>query len=98
MSVIQPLEPDVQPVAKKIDGVHQSEHEYTIQAGDSMRKISKKFYNDARYWKQLAGYNKIPIKKRTVNHTDQFVVSIFPGNKLKIPSLNVLVMSDGYND
>lgn len=82
---------------EKNDAPHQREQVYVVQSGDSMPKISKKFYNNYGYWKELARYNQIPIKKRIINNNEQFLVAIFPGNKLKIPPLTVLAVSDsGY--
>jgi len=49
---------------------------YVVQSGDSLSKISKKFYGDANSWKRIFEANKDTIKNPDL---------IQPGWKLRIP-------------
>jgi nucleoid-associated protein YgaU len=49
---------------------------YTVVAGDSLSKISKKIYGDANRWKEIFQANKDKIKNPDL---------IYPGQVLKIP-------------
>jgi nucleoid-associated protein YgaU len=49
---------------------------YTIAKGDSLSKIAKHFYGDARQWKKIHEANKDLIKNPDL---------IFPGQVIKIP-------------
>jgi nucleoid-associated protein YgaU len=49
---------------------------YVVQAGDSLSKISKKFYGDANSWKRIFEANKDIVKNPDL---------IQPGWKLRIP-------------
>lgn len=51
---------------------------YTVERGDSFRRISKKFYDTEDYFNIICGYNGM-------SNTDV----IHPGDKLKIPRLEV---------
>jgi nucleoid-associated protein YgaU len=53
-----------------------AEQVYTVAAGDSLSKISKKVYGDANQWKRIFEANRDLIKNPDVIH---------PGQKLKIP-------------
>jgi nucleoid-associated protein YgaU len=50
---------------------------YTVMAGDSLSKISKKLYGDANQWKRIFEANRDQIKNPDLIH---------PGQKLKIPA------------
>ncbi len=50
---------------------------YEVMAGDSLSKISKKFYGDAKQWKRIFEANRDQIKNPDL---------IRPGQKLKIPA------------
>ena len=50
---------------------------YTVAAGDSLSKISKKVYGDANQWKRIFEANRDQIKNPDLIH---------PGQKLKIPA------------
>ena len=50
---------------------------YTVMAGDSLSKISKKVYGDANQWKRIFEANRNQIKNPDLIH---------PGQKLKIPA------------
>ena len=52
---------------------------YTVVAGDSLSKISKKLYGDANQWKRIFEANRDQIKNPDLIH---------PGQKLKIPAKN----------
>jgi len=49
---------------------------YTIAKGDSLSKIAKQFYGDARQWRKIYEANKDSIKNPDL---------IFPGHVIKIP-------------
>ena len=53
-----------------------SERTYTVVAGDSLSKIAKKLYGDARKWTVIFEANKGVIKNPDLIH---------PGQTLKIP-------------
>jgi nucleoid-associated protein YgaU len=53
------------------------EQTYTVVAGDSLSKISKKLYGDANQWKRIFEANRDQIKNPDLIH---------PGQKLKIPA------------
>jgi len=53
-----------------------AEQIYTVVAGDSLSKISKKLYGDANQWKRIFEANRDQIKNPDLIH---------PGQKLKIP-------------
>ena len=49
---------------------------YEVKAGDSLSKIAKRIYGDAKSWPRIFDANKDVIKDPN---------KIFPGQKLKIP-------------
>ena len=49
---------------------------YVVQGGDSLSKISKKFYGDANSWRRIYDANKDVVKNPDL---------IQPGWKLRIP-------------
>jgi nucleoid-associated protein YgaU len=49
---------------------------YTVVAGDSLSKIAKKIYGDAKRWKEIFEANQDKIKNPDL---------IYPGQVLKIP-------------
>ncbi|MGE5413510.1 MAG: LysM peptidoglycan-binding domain-containing protein [Syntrophomonadaceae bacterium] len=49
---------------------------YVVQSGDSLSKISKKFYGDANSWKRIFEANKDVVKNPDL---------IQPGWRLRIP-------------
>ncbi len=51
---------------------------YVVVSGDSLSKIAKREYGDANKWKQLYEANRDTIKDPNL---------IYPGQKLKLPSL-----------
>ena len=54
-----------------------AEQIYTVVAGDSLSKISKKLYGDANQWKRIFEANRDQIQNPDLIH---------PGQKLKIPA------------
>ena len=50
---------------------------YTVASGDTLQKISKKFYGTTKKWKKIYEANKDTLKSPN---------SIFPGKALNIPS------------
>jgi len=53
-----------------------TERMYIVQSGDSLSKISKRFYGDANSWKRIFEANKDVVKNPDV---------IQPGWRLRIP-------------
>jgi nucleoid-associated protein YgaU len=53
-----------------------SRRDYTIQSGDSLSKIARKFYGNAGDWQKIYNANKDQIKNPD---------KIFPGQKIVIP-------------
>ncbi len=53
-----------------------SRRDYTIQPGDSLSKIAKKFYGNAGDWQKIYNANKDKIKNPDM---------IYPGQKIVIP-------------
>lgn len=49
---------------------------YVIKKGDSLSKIAKEFYHDAKAWKKIYEANKDTIKNPDL---------IYPGQKIIIP-------------
>lgn len=54
-----------------------AEQTYTVEAGDSLSKISKKFYGEANHWRRIFEANQDTLKDPDL---------IYPGQTLKIPS------------
>ena len=68
-------QPDVEPsVSKPADGT-----EYTVQKGDTLQKIAKKFYGSSSKWYRIYKANKGVLKSAD---------KIRPGQKLTIPALD----------
>jgi nucleoid-associated protein YgaU len=67
---------DVQSGASSTAPVTQTEQTYEVKKGDSLSKIAKNLYGDAKGWKRIFEANKDIIKDPD---------KIFPGQKLKIP-------------
>jgi tetratricopeptide (TPR) repeat protein len=59
---------------------------YTIQKGDSLSLISRKFYNTPDDYKIIASYNNIDV-----------TAPLMPGNKLKIPQFNKAAAKKPFN-
>jgi nucleoid-associated protein YgaU len=55
---------------------HTTQRDYTIQAGDSLSKIAKKYYGNASDWQKIYQANKDKIKDPNM---------IYPGQKIVIP-------------
>jgi len=69
-SVLQKIE-SPEPAAKEYT-------EYTVQAGDTLQKISNKFYGTTRNFLKLYEYNKDTLKNKD---------ALRVGQKIKVPSL-----------
>lgn len=52
---------------------------YTIEKGDTLSAISKRFYGNARYWKQIFDANSA-----TIENPDR----IFPGQVITLPAID----------
>ncbi|MBN2483814.1 MAG: LysM peptidoglycan-binding domain-containing protein [Candidatus Omnitrophica bacterium] len=70
-----------EPVAPEEELVYPEEEFtlYTVQKGDTLQKISKKFYGTTRKWKMLFNENEAALKSPD---------KIRPGIKLKVPLFN----------
>jgi nucleoid-associated protein YgaU len=64
------------PPAAQAGGGPATERMYIVQSGDSLSKISKKFYGDANSWKRIFEANKDVVKNPDM---------IQPGWRLRIP-------------
>jgi len=66
---VQPSEPVVEQVTYKT---------YKVKKGDTLQKISRKFYGTTKRWKKIFDFNDDILKSPN---------KIYPGQKLKIPKL-----------
>ena len=75
---MQPDEPDFTDVSGGSSSTADAKagRTYTIAKGDTLGKIAKKFYGEARQWRKLAEANKDTIKNPDL---------IYPGQVIKIP-------------
>lgn len=63
----------------EFDGIEESEDSfYTIEKGDNLSKIAKKFYGDANKYPKIFEANREVIKDANL---------IYPGQKIRIPKL-----------
>lgn len=65
-----------------------SKKKYTVKKGDSLWKISKKFYKKGSQWKKIYNANKSTIEKAAKKHKRKSSSNgkyIYPGTVLKIP-------------
>ncbi len=53
---------------------------YTIEKGDTLSAISKRFYGKAKFWRQIFEANR-----DTIEDPDR----IFPGQTIKLPAIDV---------
>jgi nucleoid-associated protein YgaU len=76
--VEKPVEPKTQKVQTPPPSMKAPEavREYTIERGDTLSKIAKKFYGNAGDWKKIYEANKTTIKNPDL---------IYPGEKIIIP-------------
>ncbi len=76
--VEKPVEPKTQKVQTPPPSMKAPEavKEYTIERGDTLSKIAKKFYGNAGDWKKIYEANKTTIKNPDL---------IYPGEKIIIP-------------
>jgi nucleoid-associated protein YgaU len=56
------------------------EQTYTIEKGDTLSAISKRFYGKAKYWHQIYEANR-----DTIEDPDR----IFPGQTIKLPAIDL---------
>ena len=57
-----------------------------VLPGDSIPKISKRYFGTTKYWKDIIQLNNLEIKQVTINEKVVSSVSIFPGQKLYLPN------------
>jgi len=67
---------DVQSGASSTAPVAEVHQTYEVKSGDSLSKIAKRFYGDAKAWKGIFEANSDILKDPD---------KIYPGQKLKIP-------------
>ena len=60
--------------------------EHVIDSGDSLPKISRKYYGHSKYWKHLAEYNQLDVIQRKVDDEVLYSVHIEKGQRLRIPT------------
>ncbi len=53
---------------------------YTIEKGDTLSAVSKRFYGKAKFWRQIFEANRDTIKDPD---------RIFPGQTIKLPAIDV---------
>ena len=70
---------DVQSGASSTAPAAEAYETYEVKSGDSLSRIAKRVYGDARAWKQIFEANTNILKDPD---------KIFPGQKLKIPQKN----------
>ena len=61
---------------------------YTIRKGDTLSKISKRFYGTTKKWKKIYKKNKKVLKKAAKKHGRKGCSNgkyIYPGTKIKLP-------------
>ena len=56
------------------------EQTYTIEKGDTLSAVSKRFYGKAKFWRQIFEANR-----DTIEDPDR----IFPGQTIKLPAIDV---------
>ena len=64
------------PSTQKSTAPTQQQRDYTIQPGDSLSKIARKYYGNAADWQKIYQANKDKIKDPNM---------IYPGQKIIIP-------------
>lgn len=68
-----------------------SSKDYTVKSGDCLWNIAKSFYDDGSKWQVIYNANKNIIETTAKNHGKSSSSNghwIYPGTKLKIPSLS----------
>ncbi len=61
-SVAQPSSPNFAAMIESAPAVSSAPQEYTVQSGDTLQKISKKFYDSYRKWNKIYEANKDKIR------------------------------------
>lgn len=74
---VQDEEPVAAPVKKKAQVPAKKQQTYTVQKGDSLSKISHKFFGSTKYWKRIVEANKDKLGSSQ---------TLRPGMTLVIPS------------
>lgn len=69
---LEPAPSEVAPAPEAVSG-----QSYTVQTGDTLQKISQKFYGTTRKWKRITNANRGVLR-----NSDR----VYPGQKLVIPS------------
>ena len=63
-----------------------AQQSYTVEKGDNLSSISKRFYGKASYWKQIYEANRDTIENPDL---------IYPGQTIKLPAIDTGGDSDG---
>ena len=70
----------VSSTAEMVGGGGGGEQTYTIEKGDTLSAISKRFYGKAKFWSKIFEANR-----DTIDNADK----IFPGQVIKLPQIDV---------
>ena len=62
------------------EGGSTGEQTYTIEKGDTLSAVSKRFYGKAKFWRQIFEANR-----DTIEDPDR----VFPGQTIKLPAIDV---------
>ena len=73
---------DFSDVTARVDSTEEivGQESYTIEKGDTLSAISKRFYGKAKFWRQIFEANR-----DTIEDPDR----IFPGQTIKLPAIDV---------
>ena len=79
-----PPKPDFSNVTSGVtsteDAIGGQGRSYTIEKGDTLSAVSKRFYGKAKFWRQIFEANR-----DTIEDPDR----IFPGQTIKLPAIDV---------
>lgn len=70
---------DVQTGSSTVQGGGAGEQSYTVEKGDNLSMISKRFYGKSKYWKQIFEANKDTIENPDL---------IYPGQTIRLPAID----------
>ena len=78
-------EPVLATVSPAADDAVKDDLVYTIEYGDTLPKISKRFTGKYKHWETIADYNRIPITRIQTESGESLRVNIIVGRSIKIP-------------
>ena len=70
---------DVTTGSSTVQGGGAGERSYTVEKGDNLSAISKRFYGKSKYWKQIFDANRDTIENPDL---------IYPGQTIKLPAID----------